>query len=343
MRLCDDLSDLSDDFMQFLQQIGVECVKITGAKLMPPKGCGVVPEGELRKLQDRLARHDLTLGVFLLPQGKETQYWDARFGRPERDREIEDVCRTIEICGRNGVPVVEWTWSIIDVWGSDFGPWGRGGAGIRRYDYEKIKQVEAEPGYAVDADTMWERLEYFLTRIVPAAEAAGVRLAMHIQDPPQTPMLKGEARIISDFDGMKRLIELVDSPANGLNLCQGSLAEQNGADVLGVVRYFLERDRIFHVHFRNVRGTCPAFDEVFIDEGDVDMVAAMALYQEFGYKYAMMPDHWPKLTGDTEWGYASRAYAHGYMKALMQTVGAKPRGPQLAVDGDPRRRVGLGQ
>jgi mannonate dehydratase len=333
MKLCDDLHDFSDDFMQFLQQLGVECVKITGAKLMPPQGQGVVPEDELKKLQDRLGKHDLTLDVFLLPQGPETQYWQTRFGRPERDREIEDVCRTIEICGRNGVPVIEWTWSIIDVYGSDFGPWGRGGAGIRRYDFDKIKHVEAEAGWAVEADEMWERLEWFLRRIVPAAEAAGVKLAMHIQDPPQTPLLKGEARIISDFAGMKKLIELVDSPVNGLNLCQGSLAEQSGADVLGIVRTFLERDRIFHVHFRNVCGSCPQFDEVFIDEGDVDMFAAMQLYQEFGYKYAMMPDHWPKLTGDAPLGLASRAYAHGYMKALMQAVGAKGRGQGSGVRG----------
>jgi mannonate dehydratase len=332
MKLCDDLHDLGDEFMLFLQQLGVECVKITGARLMPPggqagpPGCGVVPRDDLRGLQDRLAKHDLTLGVFLLPQGPETQYWNARFGRPERDREIADVCQTIATCGECGVPVVEWTWSIIDVWGSESGPVARGGAVSRRYDYAKIRDVPPEPGYGVEAEEMWERLEYFLVRIVPAAEAAGVKLAMHIQDPPQCPTLKGEARIISDFAGMKRLIELVDSPANGLNMCQGSLAEQEGADVLGIVRYFLERDRLFHVHFRNVRGACPRFDEVFIDEGDVDMVAAMQLYHEYGYKYALMPDHWPALAGDNELGYASRAYAHGYIKALMQAVGAKPRG-----------------
>lgn len=326
MRLCDDLHDLSDDFMQFLQQLGVECCKITGAKLMPPRGAGRLSRDALCALQDQLARHDLTLGVFLLPQGKDTQYWQTRFGRPEREREIEDVCATIMTCGECGVPVVEWTWSIIDVWGSESGPVARGGAISRHYDYERIKDIPPEPGYAVDADTMWERLEWFLRRIVPAAEAAGVKLALHIQDPPQTPFLRGEARIISDFEGMKRLIELVDSPVNGLNLCQGSLAEQQGADVLGIVRYFLERDRIFHVHFRNVRGSCPQFDEVFIDEGDVDMVAAMQLYHEFDYQYAIMPDHWPKMTGDTPLGHASRAYAHGYIKALMQAVGAKPRG-----------------
>jgi mannonate dehydratase len=173
---------------------------------------------------------------------------------------------------------------------------------------------------------MWERLEYFLVRIVPAAERAGVRLALHIQDPPQTPYLKGEARIISDFEGMKRLIDLAPSPVNGFNICQGSLAEQNGADVLGVIRYFGERDRINHVHFRAVSGSCPRFDEVFIDQGDVDMVAAMELYHEVGYRFAIMPDHWPKLTGDGPLGLASRAYAHGCIKALMQAVGAKPRG-----------------
>ncbi len=326
MKLCDDLHEISDDLMLFFRQLGVECVKITGAKLMPPRGCGVVPKDDLRALQDRLARHDLTLGVFLLPQGPETQYWNARFGRPERDQEIEDVCRTIAICGECEIPVVEWTWSIIDVWGSESGPYARGGAITRHYDYDKIKDVPPEPGWAVDADTMWERLEYFLVRIVPAAEQAGVRLAFHIQDPPQTPILKGEARILSDFAGMQRLIELAPSPVNGFNICQGSLAEQHGADVLGIIRYFGERDRINHIHFRDVRGSCPRFDETFIDDGDTDMVAAMQIYHEVGYRYAIMPDHWPRLTGDTKLGLASRAYAHGYIRALMQAVGASPRG-----------------
>jgi mannonate dehydratase len=195
----------------------------------------------------------------------------------------------------------------------------------RRYDYERVKDMPPEAGWGVGADEMWERLEYFLVRIVPAAEQAGVRLAFHIQDPPQTPVLKGEARIISDFAGMERLVELVPSPANGLNLCQGSLAEQAGADVLGIIRYFGERDKINHVHFRNVRGACPRFDETFIDDGDVDMLEAMRVYHEVGYRFAIMPDHWPSLTGDTPLGLASRAYAHGYMKALMQAVGAKRR------------------
>ncbi|MBM4083273.1 MAG: TIM barrel protein [Planctomycetes bacterium] len=325
MKLCDDLHELSDELMLFFSQLGVECVKVSGALLMPPEGCGVVPKDDLRRLQDRLARHGLTLDCFLLPQGPETQYWNARFGRPERDREIEDVCRTLEVCGECGIPVVEWTWSIVDVWGSASGEWGRGGARVRRFDYERVKDTPPEPGWGVGADEMWERLEYFLRRIVPAAERAGVRLALHHQDPP-TRWLKGEARILSDFAGMKRVLEMVPSPANGLNFCQGTVAEQSGADVIGMIRYFGERDKINHVHFRNVRGSVPQFDESFIDDGDVDMLEAMRAYHEVGYRYALMPDHWPHVVGDTRLGHRSRAYALGHIKALMQAVGAKPRG-----------------
>lgn len=322
MKLCTGVTDFLDETFQFAQQLGVECIKICGGQLMPPKQCEVVPKDDLHRLQDRLADYDLTLDVFLLPQGPETQYWNARFGRPERDREIEDACKTIQICGEAGVPVVEWTWSIIDVWGSTGGEWGRGGARIRRYDYDLVKDVAPEPGWAVDTDEMWERLEYFLRRIVPAAEQAGVRLALHPQDPPQ-PWLKGEARILSDFASMKRVIEMVPSEANGLNFCQGTVAEQAGADVIEMIRYFGERDKINHVHFRDVRGSVPKFDEVFVDEGDVDMLEAMRAYHEVGYRYAIMPEHSPGVVGDTR-GLRGRAFMLGYTKALMQAVGAKP-------------------
>jgi len=328
MKLCMGINEFSDQTMQFGQQLGVECVKICGAHLMPPRGAGIVPADDLHRLQDRLAKHDLTLDVFLLPQGPDTQYWNARLGKPERDREIEDVCRTIQICGEAGIPVVEWTWSIIDVWGSESGPWGRGGATVRRYDYEKIKDVPADPGMGVDADEMWERLEYFMRRIVPAAEQAGVRLALHIQDPPQ-PFLKGEARILSDFESMKRFVELVPSEANGLNFCQGSAAEQAGSDVIGMIRYFGTRDKINHVHFRGVSGSVPRFDETFIDQGNVDMVDAMKAYHEVGYRYAMMPEHTPGIVGDADRRYMGRAFLLGYTRALMQAVGASPRNPHV--------------
>ncbi len=323
MYLCLGVTDFAEETFQFAQQLGVGHIKICGGHLMGPTQCGVLPRDALADLQDRMAQYDCKLSVVLLPQGKDTQYWNARLGLPARDQEIEDMCETIRVCAEAKVPVVEWTWSIVDVWGhlprpNDF---GRGGASIARFDYDRVKDVGPErPEYAVEAEEMWDRLTYVLERIVPVAEECGVRLAMHHQDPP-TPYLRGEARILSTVAGMKRFVETVDSPANGLNLCQGTLAEQADSDVLQTIRTFGERDKINHVHFRNVRGRVPRFDEVFIDEGDTDMLEAMKVYKSFGYRYAMMPDHTPGIVGDSRWGHIGRAYALGYMRALMKAVG----------------------
>ena len=324
MELAVGLKELSDENYRFIAQLGVPYVKLDqwDVLMSEPRACGVLRADELRKLQATLGAYDIQPYVFLLPQGPNTQYWHARFGNtPERDGEIDNVCETIRVCGGCDIPVVEWTWSIVDVWGRTPGPnaAGRGGAQVSRFDYEPIK--DTRPEYAVDisADEMWENILYFMERIVPVAEEAGVRLAMHHHDPP-TEVLAGEARILNSFDGMRRLVEEVDSPANGLNLCQGTLAEQAGADVLGTIRYFGERDKINHCHFRNVKGSVPKFDESFIDDGDVDMLEAMKVYKEVGYRHCMMPDHVPLMAGDPN-GRASRAYAVGYMRALMHAVG----------------------
>ncbi len=334
MNLCLGVSRPCIKTLRYAQQFGVEWLQCNASAVMDDGATGIVHQDELHKLQDIIERHKMTLGVLLLPQGPNSQYWNARFGRPERDREIEDVCKTIEICGQAGIPVVEWTWSIVDLGAHWRGGWARGGAITRRFDYYQTKEAHetdctrTPPGWTMDADEMWQHLEYFLVRIVPVAEQAGVRLALHHHDPP-TKWLRGEARILGDFEGMKKFVELVPSEVNGFCLCQGTVAEQAGADVLEIVRYFGERDKINHVHFRNVRGSVPLFDEAFIDDGDVDMVAAMQVYHEVGYRYGIMPDHTPVVVNDSGFYPRGMAYALGYIKALMQAVGAKSRGPEL--------------
>ncbi len=327
MHLCLGLTEFSHETLAFTKQLGVDHVKICGGHLMGITQQGVLPAGGLEALQERLDDHGLSLAVVLLPQGRGTQYWNARLGRPERDGEIADVCETIPIIAQAGVPVVEWTWSIPHVWGSIPGEndWGRGGACVRRFDYDLVKDVPAYPGEAVEADEMWDRLTYFLERIVPVAEEAGVRLALHPHDPP-TPYLRGEARILGSFEGMKRLVETVPSEVNGLNFCQGTVTEM-GIDVIAAIRYYGERDKINHVHFRNVKGSVPRFDESFVDDGDVDMLEAIKAYHEVGYRYAIMPDHTPGIAGDTPYGHRGRAYAIGYMRGLMQAVGAEGGSP----------------
>lgn len=320
MRLTGAHARFSDEDLAFAAQLGVPGVKICGSDLISRETGNVLHADDMERITRQLDDHGVALSVVLLPQGRGTQYWNARLGRPEREEEVRDVCETLRVIADFGVPVVEWTWSVPDVFGSTYGA-GRGGARVRRFDYDAVKDIgPVEPEEAMDADTMWERLLWFLERIVPTAEEVGVRLALHPHDPP-TPWLRGEARIIGTIEGLQRLIEEVPSPVNGLNFCQGTIAEM-GADVVAAIRWFGERDRINHVHFRNVKGSVPRFDESFIDDGDTDMHAAMRAYHEVGYRYAMMPDHTPAIAGDTPWGHRGRAYALGYMRALMEAVAA---------------------
>lgn len=320
MRLSGEPACLNDEDLAFAAQLGVPGVKICGSDLISRETGNVLHAEDMERITRQLADHGVALSVVLLPQGRGTQYWNARLGRPEREQEVRDVCETLRVIADFGVPVVEWTWSVPDVFGSTHGL-GRGGARVRSFDYEAVKDIPpVEPEEAMDAQTMWERLLWFLERIVPTAEEVGVRLALHPHDPP-TPWLRGEARIIGTIEGLQRLFEEVPSPVNGLNFCQGTIAEM-GADVIAAIRWFGERDRINHVHFRDVKGAVRRFDESFIDDGDTDMHAAMRAYHEVGYRYAMMPDHTPGVAGDTPWGHRGRAYALGYMRALMEAVAA---------------------
>jgi len=321
MKLCLGVQELSEQTLAFAAQLGVTHLKLMGGDFLDEQRRGPLQPDKFREARERVEAHGLKVGVVLLPQEPGSQFWNVRLGRPGRDGEIEDVCRTLELLGTLGVPVVEYVFNIVGTGGYSHrgNTWGRGGATLTHFDYETCKDAAAPPGEEASAEEKWDRLTWFLTRVVPAAEAAGVRLACHPDDPP-VPCLRGEARILSSIEGLERLIEIVPSEANGLNFCQGTIAEM-GADVVEAIRYFGSRDKINHVHFRNVRGRVPCYGEVFIDEGDTDMLEAMRAYKEVGYTGTLMPDHTPRVAGDTPYGHRGRAFALGYIKALMHAVG----------------------
>tara|TARA_B100000530_G_scaffold291754_1_gene208582 strand:- start:51 stop:575 length:525 start_codon:yes stop_codon:yes gene_type:complete len=173
---------------------------------------------------------------------------------------------------------------------------------------------------------MWQRIEYWLKRVIPVAEEYKVQMACHPSDPGigYGSVYRGVARPLGMPDGFKKFIELVDSPYNGLNFCQGCMSEalENPAEeIFDVIRYFGERKKIFNVHFRNIKGRLNNFVEVLPDEGDIDMLRALRVYKEVGYEYMIMPDHVPKLSGPAarEVGFA---YTYGYIHAAMQSVDA---------------------
>ena len=190
------------------------------------------------------------------------------------------------------------------------------------FDHEAIKdQPLTEYGEVTEA-MMWSNMEYFLKAVVPEAEKYNIKLALHPDDPP-IPKIRGIARIMRTADAFKRLIELYPSPNNGLTLCQGTFATM-GEDIPSVIRYFGERDKIFFVHFRDIRGNKWNFEETFHDEGITDMYKAMKTYYEVGYRGPMRPDHVATVEGDSNEhpGYSELGtlFAIGYIKGLMEAA-----------------------
>lgn len=252
---------------------------------------------------------------------------DIILGRsPQRDGEIENICRMIENCSQAGIHTVKYNLTILGVVRTDRTP-GRGSSSYSTFKYNEAKQdpplTEAGP---VSSELMWERITYFLNRVIPVAQQNKVRMACHPQDPgmPETEGYRGVHRVLGSVDGLKRFIEINASPYHGLNFCQGTVSEMladPATQIFDVIRYFGTRKKIFNVHFRNIHGHFLDFQETFPDCGDVDMLKAVRVYKEVGYDGMLMPDHVPMIPGD-EGGRQAFAFAFGYIRGLMQAVGA---------------------
>jgi mannonate dehydratase len=176
----------------------------------------------------------------------------------------------------------------------------------------------------VDAAAFWERITYFLDRVIPVANEYKIRMACHPHDPgmPRDRGFRGVHRVLGSVDGLKRFISIKESPYHGLNFCQGTVSEmlQNpNEEIHDVIRYFGVRKKIFNVHFRNIKGGFLNFRETFPDDGDVNMIRAIRTYKEVGYDGMLMPDHVPKIDGDDN-GKQAFAFAFGYIQALIQMV-----------------------
>jgi mannonate dehydratase len=245
---------------------------------------------------------------------------------PERDREIDTICRMIENSARAGIPMLKYNLTILGVVRSERTP-GRGGAGYSTFDYANTPQEPplTEAG-RVTAEMMWERITYFLNRVIPVAARNKVKMACHPHDPgmPADTGFRGVHRVLGSVEGLKRFVEINASPYHGLNFCQGTVSEMlshPAHEIFDVIRYFGARQKIFNVHFRNIHGGFLNFQETFPDCGDVDMLAALKVYQDVGYDGMLMPDHVPLIQGDVA-GLQAFAFAYGYIRGLMQAVNA---------------------
>jgi mannonate dehydratase len=243
---------------------------------------------------------------------------------PQRDRDIESFQTLIRNCAEAGIPAVKYNMSILGVLRTGRVA-GRGDA-----EYVAWRYVDAKPNSpltragVVDADLFWERIHYFLDRVIPVAAENKVRIACHPQDPgvPSTGY-QGVDRVLGTVDGLKKFVAYRENPYHGLNFCQGTVAEDlanPGREIYDVIRYFGTRKKIFNVHFRNIRGRRDDFVETFPDDGDVDFAKAIQVYKEVGYDGMLMPDHVPRVPGKPAADSESYAFAYGYIRGLIQSA-----------------------
>jgi mannonate dehydratase len=200
----------------------------------------------------------------------------------------------------------------------------RGGALATAFDVamvgENVTDADGPPARVTSADQLWDNLKRFLDEVLPVAEASGVRLAIHPDDPPLQ-VFRGQPQIITSNEALRRVVDLAPSTANGICYCVGSLFPA-GVDLIAGIRDLAPH--IHYVHARNVRGTAERFQETWHDDGDIDLVAIVRELKRVGFTGSVRPDHAPSMAGESNEtpGYEmlGRLFAAGYLRGLFQAA-----------------------
>jgi mannonate dehydratase len=313
-------SNLDEAGMRRVKQIGVDHV-LTGGPKIPWS------EADVRSRIDHFRAGGLTLCNMMI-----SGFDDVIWGRPGAEAGIANVIASIRAAGTAGLAVVEYNFyahRLIEGYKEEI---GRAGAGYTAYDYELSKQLPAREGIGTHTRAeQLKRAEHFLKAVIPEAEKANVRLALHPNDPP-VPVSRGSEQLMATFEHWKEYLALVESPFNGMTFDCG-VTRELGEDPVSVCRYLGERDRINHVHFRNVVVRRPYVDytEVFLDEGQVDMFAVMKELVRQKYPRALYPEHPRAIDLDRHCGpiqnqypggggFAGEIYNVGYTRAMLQAA-----------------------
>ncbi len=260
-------------------------------------------------------------------------HWhDVLLDGPKQKPQLEGIKTIIRRLGEAGIPVMGYNFSIAGVAGRVTGPFARGGAISVGMDgpfdtpmpngmvWNMIYQPGAPKGTLapITHEELWRRLANFLEQVVPVAEQAGVKLALHPDDPP-LPAIRGQPRLVFQPQLYQRVIDLKPSPANALEFCLGTLAEMTEGDLYRAVDQYSQQGKLAYIHFRNVAGKVPYYKETFVDDGDIDMVRVLRILKKNQFEGVLIPDHTPQVTCDAPW-HAGMAYALGYMRAALQII-----------------------
>ena len=304
------LDDLTGDTLSTLKAIGVDYVAVMHP---PPPRAGEDRTEMWKEACRKVDAHGMKLhNVGLRPEV------GIIHGRAGRDEGIEGWRTMIRNLGAAGIPTLGYNFRGIGNFRTEPTA-GRGGARYSTFDHDEfLANPQEHPDLRISEERLRDNLRVFIEAIVPAAEESGVLLTAHPDDPPIPEPLGGAARVLSTLDDFESLFDLAPSDANAMLFCQGCVAEM-GEEIPAAIRRIGGRGKIGTVHFRNIRGGFKSFQEVFVDEGDMDMYLAMRTYREIGFDGPFMLDHTPGLrSGSAAW--AGTAYAIGYIRAMIQAV-----------------------
>jgi mannonate dehydratase len=302
---------ISDDDLLFLKQIGLRYARLEF-------GTADAPFEYLRATQARFAKYDIRIvsGVHYSYRSLKVQ-----LGQPGRDKDIETYQRFLRDCGKLGIPVASYDFHPANTYTTS--EVERRGYKTRVFDVDDFRKRVEKQAFERDysSEEMWANYTYFMKAVLPVAEEAGVRLALHPDDPP-LPRMNGVAKLFTHYEGYARAEKLAGGSKNwGLTFCVGTWSEggdKMGKDVFQMIRDFGGRRKIFEVHFRNVSSPLPRFEETFPDDGYMDMYQVMKALRQVKFDGPAEPDHVPGLVGDSGMRRAGTAYIIANMKALLR-------------------------
>lgn len=320
----------TDDYLTYARQLGVSGVQfnISGPTQDLPGRDGYWTLDNLKRLKQRV--NDFGLELEAIENVPRHFYLEAMLGLPGKQAQVENYQRIVNNMGEAGIPLLGLNWMPEGVWRTPTRR-GRGGVTVTAFDLEaaragqfssaQVGSVEQDYSEALLLDTYLG----FMEQVLPVAEAAGVRIALHPDDPP-LPSLNGRERLFYKAENFRKVLDALPGPAHGLDFCIGCFSEMlytdqdSGEGVLAAIRHFGGEGRIFYVHFRDVQGTVPRFQECFPNEGNVDMLAALRTLHEVGFDGFLIDDHVPAMLDDSDWHHRGRAWCTGYLIALVQAV-----------------------
>lgn len=332
------LPDATPELLAFARQLGLSGVQLNTPRL---PGEAAWAYDDLLALRRRC--EDAGLRLEAIENVPNRFYERAMLGLPGRDEEIEGFQETIRNVGRAGIPILGYHFMPASVWRTSVEAPGRGGAQVTAYDHAVatdparagevfiarrdqqredpfVRAAQFSLGVELDDVAMWANYAYFMAAIVPVAEEAGIRLALHPDDPP-VQSLGGVARLFRSVASLERAMSIVPSPASALDLCLGTVSEMGGESaVLEAIERFGPRDWIAYVHLRDVQGTVPRFAECFLGEGNYDPLRVLRALAEVGFDGFILDDHVPRMVDDSDYMHRGRAHAIGYIQGLLRLV-----------------------